>query len=184
MKMTSKRKPHTYLMMYKPEGYVSANRDKSNKTIISLLPPQYQELRLNIVGRLDKDVTGLILLTTNTKLFKYLINPINHIEKKYLVTYSGDKKYIDQDISKGIVLDNDYKTRPFKLDFLSSSQALITITEGKYHEVKNIFSSLHMHVDELKRISIGPLTLSDLSLGEVRQLNENEVENLIKLIKK
>lgn len=178
-----KYKEYIYLKLYKPSGLVSASKDEQNKTIMSLLDKKYLDKHLNIVGRLDKDVEGLILLTNNNKLYKYLINPNNHIKKEYLVTFSGNKDYIDQDLSKGIILDNGYKTLPIDLKFISSNQALITIYEGKFHEIKNIFSTLHMKVIELKRLKINNLALGNLSKGEYISLSNEEIKDLTSLIK-
>ena len=179
-----KYKEYHYIILNKPEGLVSSSKDNDNETIFSLLPKEYSLLHLNIVGRLDKDVKGLILLTNNNKLFKYLINPNNNVTKEYLVTYSGNSKFIDQDISKGVLLDNGYKTHPISLNIIDDNKAIIKINEGKFHEVKNIFLALHMKVIELKRLKIGPLNLGDLKEKEYRKLTNEEINSLLSLLLK
>lgn len=179
-----KYKEYRYIILNKPDGLVSSSKDDDNETIFSLLPEEYSLLHLNIVGRLDKDVKGLILLTNNNKLYKYLINPNNNIQKEYLVTFSGDSNFIDQDVSKGVLLDNGYKTHPISLEFIEKDKAIIKINEGKFHEVKNIFLALHMKVVELKRLSIGPLKLGDLKEKEYRELTKEEINSLLSLLLK
>ena len=173
-----KYKDHYYLILNKPIDYVSARNDKTNQTILSLLPSFYDKSTMNIVGRLDKDVTGLILLTNDSKLYKRIIEPSREIEKVYLVSFSGNHHLINKDYSNGLSYSNGTKTKPFVLEFLDDNNAKITLHEGKYHEIKKIFNELNLFVLSIHRIKISTINLGDLKEGCYRELLKEEIDSL------
>lgn len=169
---------YIYLMMNKPKGYLSATFDNSNPTIIELVPQQFNFKDLSIVGRLDKDTEGLILLSNDGAFIHNITSPKKHISKKYYVEYSGvllsdAVSYVEN----GIEID-DYKTLPGKLELIGSNKAYITIYEGKFHQVKKMFEKLNTKVEYLKRVQIGSLQLGDLKIGEVKELTLDDLEKI------
>ena len=172
-----------YLMMNKPKGYVCSAASDSHKTVYELLPQELQYLvknakrghRLHTIGRLDADTTGLLLLTTDG-LFSHKITA-EHIEKTYCATLMQEVspaqqvQYITR-ASQGLMLPPEKKSpeqpaAPATIKFLSPTTAQITVTEGKFHEVRRLFRALGNEVTELERIAIGKLTLpKDLQSGE------------------
>lgn len=176
---------YIYLMMNKPHGIVSSTDDPMSETVIDLLDPEYLIYKPFPVGRLDKDTVGLMLISNDGKLAHELLSPRKGISKTYYAEVNGyvEEKYVE-DFKNGIILDDGYKTLPSKLEILEAdlfSKVLLTIKEGKYHQVKRMFESLSMKVVYLKRISMGSLILdSSLGLGDYRELTEEE----LKLLKK
>lgn len=174
---------YIYLMMNKPQDVVSSTDDPTNETVLDLLEYEHLIFEPFPAGRLDKDTEGFIFLTNDGKLAHELLSPKKGIGKTYYAEIDGYVKedYISQ-FEEGIVLDDGYKTLPSKLKILESSifsKIELTITEGKYHQVKRMFQALDMEVNYLKRISIGPLVLDEtLDLGEYRELNEEEIQLL------
>lgn len=169
---------YIYLMLNKPAGYLSANQDNSEHTIMELIPEEYKFKDLNIVGRLDKDTEGLILLSNDGNFIHNLTSPKKHVSKKYYVEY--DLPLIDNSfeiVKNGIEIE-DYKTMPGILEKLDSNKAYITIYEGKFHEVKKIFNKLGTNVTYLKRVSIAQLELGNLELGQVKKLTKEELDLL------
>ena len=173
-----KYKEFYYLILNKPIDYVSARSDKDNKTILSLIPSFYDKSSMNIVGRLDKDVTGLVLLTNDNKLYKRIIEPSREIKKIYLVSFAGNYRLIDKDYSQGLTYIDGTKTKPFKLEFLDCNNARITLCEGKYHEIKKIFKELNLFVLSIHRIQISTIHLGDLEETKYRELSKEEVNTL------
>ncbi len=176
---------YIYLMMNKPHGIVSSTDDPMSETVIDLLDPEYLIYKPFPVGRLDKDTVGLMLISNDGKLAHELLSPRKGVSKTYYAEVNGyvEENHI-QAFKDGIILEDGYKTLPSKLEILeadSFSKVLLTIKEGKYHQVKRMFESLSMKVVYLKRISMGSLILdSSLGLGEYRELTEEE----LKLLKK
>lgn len=169
---------HTYLMLHKPNGVVTASKDKDLPTVMELLPPD----QLYAVGRLDRDTTGLLLLTDNGPLGFQLLHPQYHVNKSYQVVVNGllTSDHI-QKFKDGIVFLDGTTCKPAKLEILSSSpsssQATITISEGKFHQVKKMFLSVGVKVTALKRVQFGDFTLDpDLAEGQYRPLNPEELE--------
>jgi len=172
-----------YLMLNKPTDVVSATWDKRSKTVLDLIPDEYKHFDLFPVGRLDKNTEGLLLLTNDGQLAHNLLSPKKHVPKTYFAQVKG--RVTDEDISafrEGVILDDGYKTLPADLEILISneiSHIRLTITEGKFHQVKRMFEAVNKKVIYLKRISMGSLTLDDsLKPGEVRELSQEEVESL------
>lgn len=170
-----------YIMMNKPENVVSATYDMRLKTVLDLLP-EYQKQKIFPVGRLDIDTTGLLLLTNDGSLAHRLLSPKYHVDKRYLVTFSGTFKdtYVSC-FANGIILDDGYKTLPSAIELLTENQAIVTIHEGKFHQIKRMFEALQLKVTKLRRISFGPLQLDpDLKEGKYRLLSQEEISQLKK----
>lgn len=174
-------KKFIYLMMNKPKGYISATFDKRLPTVLDLVPEEFLHYDLFPAGRLDIDTEGLLLLTNDGQLAHNILSPKKHIPKTYFAEVSG--KVTDEDIEKfseGVIIDGDIKTKPAVLKILSSgeiSEINLTITEGKFHQVKRMFEAVGKEVIYLKRIKMNALFLDEsLPLGELRELTEDEVK--------
>lgn len=169
---------YRYIMLHKPAGVVSATEDHRDQTVLSLLPP---ELGKNLfpVGRLDKDTEGLLLLTNDGELAHRLLSPKKHVDKTYyakiqgLVTKEDEEAYLE-----GVDIGDEKKTLPARLEILSAgeqSEILLTIQEGRFHQVKRMFHVRGKEVTYLKRLSMGNLTLDPhLTPGSYRELTEEE----------
>ena len=173
---------HTYLMLHKPTGVVTANKDKEFQTVMDLLSPDIQSDKLYAVGRLDRDTTGLLLLTDNGPLGFQLLHPQYHVDKTYQVEVNGllTPDHI-QAFQKRIVFLDGTVCKPARLEILSASpslsQASITISEGKFHQIKKMFLSVGVKVVSLKRVQFGDFTLDpELAEGQFRPLNPEELE--------
>ena len=173
--------PIVYLMLNKPKGVISSTSDKRGlKTVIDILPEKYRQIRLYPVGRLDKDSTGLIILTNDGDLTLWLTHPRFEQEKEYLVRIGQNLKPEDRiKLEKGIHLD-DGKTSPAKVKGLEypSFNYSVTIHEGKKRQVRRMFAALGYNVLELKRIRLGSLRLGALPEGEIRELTPSQVQSL------
>lgn len=172
-----------YLMLHKPDGYLSATEDMHDPTVIDLVDPEYWHYPLAPVGRLDKDTEGLILLTNDGKLNHRLTSPRNEIYKKYFAVIDGVVEDKHKAIFlQGLVLDDGYQTKKAYLEIEKSgsqSHVTLSICEGKFHQVKRMFQAIGTEVIYLKRLTIGPLVLDDsLALGEMRPLTAEEVKML------
>lgn len=175
---------YVYLLLNKPAGVVSATFDNYDETVIDLLDPEYQVFEPFPVGRLDKDTVGFLLLTNDGALNHKLISPKNHVDKVYYAEI--DKPVDEKDIAsfrKGIVIDDGYKCMPGNLEIISStedgSEVLVTIQEGKFHQVKRMFEALDKSVVYLKRVKFGPMELDEtLEEGEYRELTQEEIDIL------
>ena len=172
-----------YLMMNKPPGVISATEDRFDETVIDLLSEEEQRFEPFPVGRLDKDTEGLLLITNDGKLAHELLSPKKHVDKTYYAKI--DSPVTEEDavaFKKGVVLDDGYETKPAQLRILRSgdeSEIELTITEGKFHQVKRMFESVGKQVVFLKRLSMGPLSLDEsLASGEYRELSEKELTTL------
>lgn len=170
-----------YFMLNKPLGYVCSSEDSSNKTVYDLFS-QSDKYDLKIVGRLDVDTTGLVLMTENGKWLHNVISPNKKCAKKYLVglEYSFDMKYV-REFEQGFFLKNEIKkTKPAHIEILSKKKLYITIHEGKYHQIKRMFASIGNKVNSLQRIQIGNIKLDEnLNLGEYRRLTDLEIASFL-----
>ncbi|UOE96535.1 pseudouridine synthase [Alkalihalobacillus sp. LMS39] len=176
-------KEFIYLMLNKPKGVISATEDTEHETVVDLLAYEHAMFDPFPVGRLDKDTEGFVLLTNDGKLAHELMAPKKHVPKTYIATVRG--RVSEEDIAQfkqGVELDDGYVTKPAELIINKQgeiSSISLTISEGKFHQVKRMFIAVGKRVTELKRISIGPLQLDEeLALGEYRELTEDEVELL------
>ena len=180
-----------YYMMNKPQGVITATQDASAKTVMDLFREQYgKRNRGDItgiplkdmfpVGRLDKDTEGLLLITNNGALAHELLSPAKHVPKQYFVRLDGalSTKQAGQ-LECGVTIGSGEKTKPAIVEGVGSDQCYITITEGKFHQVKRMFQAVGLTVTYLKRMSMGSLLLDEhLAPGEIRELTENEVKEL------
>ncbi|MDR6122021.1 16S rRNA pseudouridine516 synthase [Bacillus sp. SLBN-46] len=173
-----------YLMMNKPQGVLSATEDNNTETVIDLLELEDQVYEPFPVGRLDKDTEGLLLITNDGQLAHRLLAPKKHVPKTYFAVIEGEVTEADiTAFANGVTLDDGYETKPGELKILKSgirSDIELTITEGKFHQVKRMFEAVGKRVVYLQRISMGPLALDEtLELGEYRELTEEEIELLM-----
>jgi 16S rRNA pseudouridine516 synthase len=180
---TVEYKEFIYLMMNKPQGVLSATEDAYQETVLDLLELEDAIYKPFPVGRLDKDTEGLLLLTNDGQLAHRLLSPKKHVPKTYFAVIDGEVTEKDVEaFRKGVTLDDGYLTKPGELKILKSgirSDIELTITEGKFHQVKRMFEAVGKRVVYLKRISMGPLRLDeDLELGEYRELTDEEIESL------
>jgi 16S rRNA pseudouridine516 synthase len=176
-------KEFIYLMMNKPQGVLSATEDSVGETVIDLLELEDQVYEPFPVGRLDKDTEGLLLITNDGQLAHRLLSPKKHVPKTYFAVIDGEVTEDDVEaFAEGVTLDDGYETKPGELKIVKSgirSDIELTITEGKFHQVKRMFEAVGKRVVYLKRISMGPLPLDEtLELGEYRELTDEEVELL------
>ncbi len=170
-----------YFMLNKPAGILSATDDQKQKTVIDLFPAELRR-RLFPVGRLDKDTTGLLLVTDDGSFAHRVISPRSEVIKTY---HAVTSEPVDSDDIKafreGIVLSDGTKCLPAGLELLPDGSCLVYVTEGKYHQVKRMLASRAKPVTELERLAIGGLELDENLLpGEFRQLTENELCSVIK----
>ncbi len=170
---------YAYYMLHKPKGVVSATEDNSNMTVIDLLKETgYKDLFP--VGRLDKDTEGLLLITNDGRLAHDLLSPKKHIDKVYYVELEKDLS--EQSIShleSGVDIGEDKITLPSQVKRLTTRSIHLTITEGKYHQVKRMMQAVDNAVIYLKRIAMGSLQLDEsLPAGSYRELTENEISQL------
>lgn len=170
-----------YFMLNKPAGILSATDDRKQKTVIELFPEEMRR-RLFPVGRLDKDTTGLLLVTDDGDFAHKVISPRSEIVKTYRAVTSEPVNDADiEAFRQGIVLADGTKCLPAGLETLPDGSCLVRVYEGKYHQVKRMLASRSKPVIELKRLSIGALELDEKLLpGEFRQLTENELCSVIK----
>lgn len=171
----------TYLMMNKPDGLLSATEDKRQRTVLDLLPEQYQRQGLFPVGRLDKDTQGLLLLTNDGDLAHRLLAPKSHVDKVYLARVDG--RVDEEDVRafrQGMTLDDGLECMPAELEPLGDgSSCMITLREGKFHQVKRMLAHRGKPVIHLKRLSMGSIRLDEsLADGQWRELTEEEVRAL------
>lgn len=168
-----------YLMMNKPAGVLTAKEDVRQRTVMDLLPPAYASLGCMPVGRLDKDTTGLLLLTTDGELAHRLISPARHVDKVYEALVEGALQPTDVEaFAAGLPL-GDFTALPAKLEILAPDRGRVTVREGKFHQVKRMFGAVGKPVKELRRLRFGPLSLDEaLEPGAYRELNEEETAAL------
>ncbi len=175
--------PDVYYILNKPNGVVSAVRDDQHQTVIDLIDAPDRKSGLYPVGRLDRDTEGLVLITNNGPLGFRLLHPKHHVDKTYYVEVN-DQLHADAPafFENGIRFLDGTICKPAKLDIISSSPqvscAHITISEGKFHQVKKMFLAYGVKVTYLKRITFGPFQLGDLAIGDYRELTEKEKERL------
>ena len=168
-------------MLNKPAGYVTATEDARQQTVMELLPPQYKHLELRPVGRLDKETEGLLLFTNDGDLLHRLITPKKQVPKVYYACHDGTATAEDvKAFEEGLTLADGTECLPARLEPLGPGESLITVCEGKYHQVRRMMASREMHVNYLERRQEGALTLGDLPRGQIRQLDEEEIQKLEK----
>ena len=167
------------VMLNKPAGFVTATEDAKEPTVMELLPKEMKYLDLKPVGRLDKATEGLLLFTNDGDLLHRLISPKKEVPKIYYARHEGAATPEDvKAFTEGITLADGTQCLPAKLEPLGAGESLITVCEGKYHQVRRMMASRGMHVDYLERRQEGGLTLGDLPRGSVRQLTLEEISQL------
>lgn len=169
------------LMLNKPAGVVSATDDPREKTVLSLLPERLQKIGLFPAGRLDKDTVGLLLLTNDGALAHDLLSPRRHVDKTYLVRVEGRFDEADRRaFREGMTLADGYVCLPAGLEpGAAPDEALVTLREGKYHQIKRMCAARGKPVRSLKRLTFGPLALDEsLKAGEWRELTAGELRAL------
>ena len=175
-------KRRVVLMLNKPAGYVTATEDKQDKTVMELLPPEYRHLELKPVGRLDKATEGLLLFTNDGDLLHRLISPKQEVPKVYYARHEGTAGPEDVEAFAGrLILRDGLECLSAKLEPLGAGESLITVCEGKYHQVRRMMASRNMTVTYLERRQEGFLTLGNLPRGQVRELSELEIAQLEKM---
>lgn len=178
-------KQRTVLMLNKPDGFVTATEDKNDRTVMELIPQQYRHLDLKPVGRLDKATEGLLLFTNDGDLLHRLISPKKEVPKVYYARHEGTATQADVDaFAAGLTLRDGLECLPARLESLGAGESLITVCEGKYHQVRRMMASRQMTVTYLQRRQEGELTLEGLPLGQVRLLTAEEINQLDEMTKK
>lgn len=177
-------KPYVYIMLNKPKGIVSASNSKSHKTVLDLVPPNLYRSDLFPAGRLDKDTQGFVLITNDGAFAHDILSPKKHVDKTYLVQLDGN---ISNEgiklIEKGITLADGTLCKKASIslpDINDKSKVIISICEGKYHQIKRMFGVLGLGVNELKRIKMGSLKLDEnLASGECREILHKELYQIL-----
>ena len=167
------------VMLNKPAGYITATEDPTDRTVMELLPQQMKHWDLKPVGRLDKETEGLLLFTNDGTLLHNLIHPKKQVEKIYYARHDGTATEEDvRAFNEGLTLKDGTVCLPAKLEPLGDGESLVTVCEGKYHQVRRMMASRGMPVVYLERRQEGTLTLGDLPRGEIRTLTAEEISAL------
>ncbi len=175
-------KQYRYVLLNKPDGYVSATEDGRDPTVLELLPPIYTDLGLFPCGRLDKHTLGLMLLTNNGELSHRLLSPKRHVAKRYAFRVKFPLSEADCDrFRDGVTLEDGYETKPARIELAEDKRSgTVTLIEGKYHQIKRMMEALHNQITYLERVTFGPLTLPDeLQRGAWRELTPDEEAALL-----
>lgn len=173
----------TYVMLHKPAGVLTATEDRKQPTVLDLLPPELRRIGLAPVGRLDKDTEGLLLLTNDGELAHRLLSPKYHVDKRYLARVDGELSAADAEaFARGMTLGDGLECLPAGLEVLPDRVCVVTLREGKFHQVKRMLAARGAPVLYLKRLSMGPLTLDDsLAAGAYRLLRAEEISALYRV---
>lgn len=168
---------HIYIMLNKPAGILCVSRDPHAPTVVDLLPEEWRARELFPAGRLDKDTTGMVLLTDDGDFAHRMLAPKKHVPKRYLVTLDHP---VDQatvaSFASGMTLMSGEVCLPAECEPLEGNEAIVTLHEGKYHQIKRMFAACSLHVEALHRLSMGGLPLDpSLAPGESRMLTDQEV---------
>ncbi|MBR6579872.1 MAG: rRNA pseudouridine synthase [Ruminococcus sp.] len=171
-----------YILLNKPDGYVSSTTDDDGISVMELIPPELRKKGLFPAGRLDKDSLGALLITDDGELAHRMLSPKSHVPKIYIVKLarSFESKYVDI-FTEGITLGNGEKCLPAKVKSVENCDklAFIELHEGKYHQVKRMFAAVENHVEKLMRLTVGGLILPEnLGFGQCMELLHKDVENL------
>lgn len=166
-------------MLNKPKGYISATEDKSMQTVLDLVPEEYKHRNLFPAGRLDKDTTGLMIITDDGNFAHNILSPQKHVRKTYNVTIDIPvTNEMVEGFKNGVML-NDGECKTASLEITNTYTAIVTLTEGRYHQIKRMFGCFGAKVTELQRIKMGNFTLpKDLKIGECREFTEEELNKV------
>lgn len=174
---------HIYLVLNKPKGYISATEDNSQKTVLDLVPEKYKTRVLFPAGRLDKDTTGLMIITDDGEFAHDILSPRKHVKKIYevLIDIPVTEEMI-KGFSEGVKL-NDGSCKPAYLEKTGEYTALVTLKEGRYHQIKRMFGCYKAKVLELNRVCIGNYYLpKELDEGEVMEIFDDELDLIKEII--
>ena len=182
----------TYVMLHKPAGVLTATEDRKQPTVLDLLPPELRRIglapvgrpeRVYPVGRLDCNSEGLLLLTNDGELAHRLLSPKYHVEKRYFARVDGELSAADTEaFARGMTLGDGLECLPAGLEVLPDRVCIVTLREGKFHQVKRMLAARGAPVLYLKRLSMGPLTLDDsLAAGAYRLLRAEEISALYRV---
>lgn len=172
-------KKYVYLMLNKPKGYISATEDRTMQTVLDLVPEEYLHRNLFPAGRLDKDTTGLMLMTDDGNFAHNILSPQKHVDKTYNVTIDIPLTLEMVEGFKNGVMLNDGKCKKAILEIKDTYNATVILTEGRYHQIKRMFGCFGAKVMELERIAIGKFKLpNDLELGMCREFTEEELKQI------
>ena len=172
-------KRRAVIMLNKPAGFVTATEDPVEKTVMELLPTEWKHLDLKPVGRLDKATEGLLLFTNDGDLLHRLISPKKEVPKVYYARHEGQAQQEDVEaFAAGLTLRDGTLCLPAVLEPLGPGESLVTVCEGKYHQVRRMMAARDMHVTYLERRQEGQLCLADLPRGQVRPLTSEEIQAL------
>jgi len=166
-----------YFLMDKPAGVLSVTEDRRQETVLELLPPELRRLGLFPVGRLDKDTSGLLLLTNDGEFAHRVISPKSGVEKRYRAEVEGVPDEGDaRAFAEGIVLADGTRCLPARLEITGESLCFVTVMEGKYHQVKRMLAARGKPVTALRRLSVGALTIPEgLAPGGIRELADEDL---------
>lgn len=167
---------YEYYMLNKPAGFLSATQDSHYPVVMELVPCIRKDV--GIVGRLDKDTEGLLLLTNDGELNHRLLSSKNHVLKKYYVQVDTDIPDNAEDVFSKPIVFEEFTSLPAEFEYIDNRSAYLTICEGKYHQVKRMFEKIGCTVTYLKRVQFGSLTLDGLESGQYRTLTEGEIKDL------
>ena len=172
-----RRADNTYIMLNKPDGLVSATEDEREETVLSLLPENLQKIGLFPCGRLDKNTLGLLLLTNNGELAHYMLSPSRHVEKTYRFECASPLSQKDVNLlCRGVDIGEKSSTREAKVTLFSPASGEITVTEGKFHQIKRMFLAVENKITFLERTAFAGIPLdASLPRGEWRFLTEEEI---------
>ena len=175
-----KYEKYVYILLNKPFGVVSATEDGRDKTVIDLLPETLKKRNLFPCGRLDKDTVGLVVITDDGESAHAALSPKKHVEKEYY--FETADEYDEKDrlaIENGLILRDGYTTKPCKIERKSEKSGVITLTEGKYHEIKRLFGARGNKITFLRRDGFGGIRSDGLNLGEWRYMTDAEVKKFV-----
>lgn len=174
-------KKFVYIVMNKPKGVLSASNDKNRQTVVDLVPKELRRPNICPVGRLDRDTTGLLILTDDGQFAHKVISPKSDIKKVYEVTLDGEIPiYAIDKFADGLILHDGTKCLPAGLEIVSRNKAKVEIREGKYHQIKRMFGVIGLGVNDLKRLSIGNFSLPpELKEGECREMTEKQIQMIL-----
>ncbi|MSS01929.1 rRNA pseudouridine synthase [Erysipelotrichaceae bacterium LKV-178-WT-2G] len=167
---------YEYYLLNKPAGFLSATQDSHYPVVMELVPCIRKDV--GIVGRLDKDTEGLLLLTNDGELNHRLLSSKNHVLKKYYVQVDTDIPDNAEDVFSKPIVFEEFTSLPAEFEYIDNRSAYLTICEGKYHQVKRMFEKIGCTVTYLKRVQFGSLTLDGLESGQYRTLTEEEIKDL------
>lgn len=180
---TVKYKEHIYIMLNKPKGYVCSTKEKDGPTVLELVPKEVFRKGMFPAGRLDRDTEGFVLITDDGELSHKMLSPKSHIDKRYYVILKEPLREDAEEIfSLGVTIDGNEKCLPAKLERISENDrsCFVTLSEGKFHQVKRMFKAIGNEVVFLKRVSIGKLELDkNLNIGECLEILHKDIQKLL-----